>query len=83
MIRQPTIPKIQTPQIRISAFRFHIENGKLVCTMYKDLSVQEKNAFWKSFVDTVHIREDGSIADIIFLCQISVFLQTRKTHNMF
>jgi len=42
MIRQPTIPKIQTPQIRISAFRFHIENGKLVCTMYKDFSVQEK-----------------------------------------
>ena len=35
MIRQPTIPKIQIPQIRIPAFRFHIENGKLVCTVYK------------------------------------------------
>ena len=39
MIRQPTIPpipKIQIPQIRIPAFRFSIENGKLVCTVYKD-----------------------------------------------
>lgn len=38
MIRQPTIPpiqKIQIPQIRIPAFRFHIEDGKLVCTVYK------------------------------------------------
>ena len=38
MIRQPTIPpipKIQIPQIRIPAFRFSIENGKLVCTVYK------------------------------------------------
>ena len=43
MIRQPTIQpipkiqiqKIQIPQIRIPAFRFHIENGKLVCTVYK------------------------------------------------
>lgn len=38
MIRQPTIPpipKIQIPQIRIPAFRFHIENGELVCTVYK------------------------------------------------
>lgn len=38
MIRQPTIPqipKIQIPQIRIPAFRFSIENGKLLCTVYK------------------------------------------------
>ena len=35
--------------------------------VYRDFSVQEKNAFWKSFVDTIRIREDGSIADIIFL----------------
>ena len=38
MIRQPAITpiqKIQIPQIRIPAFRFHIENGKLVCTVYK------------------------------------------------
>ena len=38
MIRQltiPPIPKIQIPQIRIPAFRFSIENGKLVCTVYK------------------------------------------------
>jgi len=35
--------------------------------VYMDFSVQEKNAFWKSFVDTIRIREDGSIADIIFL----------------
>ena len=38
MIRQPTIPpipKIQIPQIRIPAFRFSIENRRLVCTVYK------------------------------------------------
>ncbi len=35
--------------------------------VYADFSIQEKNAFWKSFVDSIRIRKDGTVADIIFL----------------
>lgn len=35
--------------------------------VYKTLSEKEKNAFWKSFVESIRINDSGEITDILFL----------------